>query len=235
MKTLQTKNKYYEELGKISSNILHDIINPITGLVLYLDMINDGKDSDLKNFLIPIKDTSGTIREFIKYIDSHLNNPNEIQIINLDKLIKNTMNLFKPKTLKNKVSFYYFNQSSRNLVIGNPLKLFQVLINIISNAIDSFENDQADRKNIINIFTSFVENTIKLTISDNGCGIKKENQINFFSGGLSTKDTGCGIGIKSSHQIIRKDFESELSFKSEEKIGTSFEIVFSPKRVLNSD
>ena len=77
--------------------------------------------------------------------------------------------------------------------------LNQVFMNILVNAAQAIENE-----GIITIDTNFVNGSLQVKISDNGCGIKEPEKI--FFAGYTTKGVGVGtgLGLAISQKIIEK-------------------------------
>jgi signal transduction histidine kinase len=226
----------FSEIGKISCGLLHDIINPITGLLLYLEILLKNKDenSEMYNFIKPIEKSSQSIKKFIQAINEHVNSPNETQIVNLEKIILSTIEIFKPKSLKNNVSILFIRKYNKYLIIGNPIKFFQCVINILSNAIDSFEKKSATQniKRKVLIKLEYTENGLNFTIKDNGSGIETKNLQKIFEPNYTNKENGFGQGLKHTKNILEKDFDSKIFVFSRKDKGTFFKIIFNENRVV---
>jgi signal transduction histidine kinase len=111
-----------------------------------------------------------------------------------------------------------------------PGQLNQVFMNLLSNAIDVFEEGiQTDRSLIpqIRISTELVNNTcVKIKIADNGSGISSEVRSKLFDAFFTTKPEGkgTGLGLSISYQIITETHGGTLECFSEEGQGTEFVI-----------
>jgi len=101
-----------------------------------------------------------------------------------------------------------------------PLKLDQVFINLLINAIQAIEE-----KGKIEIKTWEKDRSIWIAISDTGCGIPRENQNKIFEPFFTTKEVGkgTGLGLSISYEIIQRH-KGEISFESNEGKGTTFTI-----------
>lgn len=101
-----------------------------------------------------------------------------------------------------------------------PLKLNQVFINLLINAIQAIE-----KKGKIKIKTWEKGGSIWVTISDTGCGIPRENQSKIFEPFFTTKEVGkgTGLGLNISYEIIQRH-KGEISFESKKGKGTTFTI-----------
>ncbi|MCL3780988.1 PAS domain-containing protein [Prolixibacteraceae bacterium JC049] len=107
------------------------------------------------------------------------------------------------------VSNYSSSQTQINVIV-NPNDLIayadeklisQVLINITKNAIQSVSNTEKPKVDII--VKSLNNNRTEITISDNGPGISPELIDEIFVPFFTTKESGSGIGLSLSKQIMR--------------------------------
>jgi signal transduction histidine kinase len=105
----------------------------------------------------------------------------------------------------------------------DPGKINQVFMNIISNAIDAFPDH--GKNDEIRIKTKKVEDTIQISIEDNGLGISHENVKKIFDPFFTTKDVGkgTGLGLSISSSII-SDHHGTIDVKSEPGKGSIFTI-----------
>ena len=99
----------------------------------------------------------------------------------------------------------------------------QVLINLIKNAIQSFD-EQTNR--IVEVSSTLSEKSRPIiTVKDNGSGIDEEAMEKIFIPFFTTKKSGSGIGLSLSRQIMRKH-QGTLSVKSKVDEGTDFQMKF---------
>ena len=81
-------------------------------------------------------------------------------------------------------------------VHGEPPELQQVLLNLINNALYAIEDHDGQTPGKITIKTRAVGNdTVQITVSDNGAGISPENLKKIFSPFFTTKPVGKGTGL----------------------------------------
>lgn len=170
----------------------------------------------------------------------------EFQKINVQEAIDNTLIILgsrlkaNPKSPAIKVIKEY---QDLPLIDFYPNQLNQVLINIMSNAIDAIDeySQQRTTKDIENedsriiIHTEIIKqaNTeiitsdwVQIRISDNGPGISPELQKKLFDPFFTTKPTGkgTGLGLSISYQIIVEKHHGNIICCSEVGEGTTFMI-----------
>jgi signal transduction histidine kinase len=108
-------------------------------------------------------------------------------------------------------------------VLADKTMIEQVLINLIKNAIQAFD-DQPDKKLELSAHSTEKGRAV-ISVKDNGFGIDAEAQEKIFIPFFSTKKTGSGIGLSLSKQIMRQH-EGRITVKSELGKGTEFLLRF---------
>jgi signal transduction histidine kinase len=109
--------------------------------------------------------------------------------------------------------------------------LYQVFMNLLSNAIDGLEQARNDKQ--ITITTELQnEDCVVVKIADNGTGISPENQAKIFDAFFTTRatDVATGLGLAISHQIIVEKHGGKITCKSEVGVGTEFTIALPIKQ-----
>ncbi len=100
----------------------------------------------------------------------------------------------------------------------------QVLINLVKNAIQSFDEDNVNRKLTIKSYYEDGHRPV-IAVIDNGPGIEEEALEKIFVPFFTTKKTGSGIGLSLSREIMRKH-HGTISVNSEVDSGTEFYLKF---------
>ncbi|GAB4198502.1 MAG: hypothetical protein Fur006_48310 [Coleofasciculaceae cyanobacterium] len=103
--------------------------------------------------------------------------------------------------------------------------LYQVFMNLLSNAIDALEASQNDKR--ITITTEVQkDNWVVVKIADNGSGISADDRPKIFDDFFTTKPPGLGtgLGLVISHQIIVEKHGGTITCNSELGVGTEFAI-----------
>ncbi|MBE9042003.1 response regulator [Oscillatoriales cyanobacterium LEGE 11467] len=113
-------------------------------------------------------------------------------------------------------------------------QLNQVFMNLLANAIDSFEESNRgltfaqieENPNVIRVKTQTIEDRVAIEISDNGTGIPEEVRQNIFGAFFTTKPVGkgTGLGLSISYQIVTEKHGGSLECRSEPGVGTTFRI-----------
>jgi signal transduction histidine kinase len=112
-------------------------------------------------------------------------------------------------------------------------QLNQVFMNILSNAIDAIEEstqkltfaEAEEQANAVRIQTQVIQDdSIKITISDNGTGIPEDVRSRLFDPFFTTKAVGkgTGLGLSISYQIVAEKHHGKLYCESIVGEGTRF-------------
>jgi len=118
-------------------------------------------------------------------------------------------------------------------MIGYEDLLEQVIINLLSNSRDAFDNvevaalkDTTSHNKFINITIDMQNNIPIISIEDNAGGVPHAIQDKIFNPYFTTKEQGkgTGIGLYMSMDIMKKSFDGDLKYKATE-CGSCFKII----------
>jgi two-component system, NtrC family, sensor kinase len=110
---------------------------------------------------------------------------------------------------------------------GYSGSLYQVFMNILSNAMDALNETGKSLQEIVITTDRVAADRVSIKISDNGAGINPAHLSQIFESFFTTKPigVGTGLGLSISHQIITTKHGGTLTCESELGKGTSFAIV----------
>jgi C4-dicarboxylate-specific signal transduction histidine kinase len=221
------------EFGQLSAGIFHDLLNPLSLIALSI--------ADLEKSLSQQKSTKSMttsvqscqrIQHFISIVRKQLLNSDCETAFSIKNEIENSIVLLSHKGLSNGVSIN-FQTDVADVTFGNHIKFQQVVVNLISNAIDSYRGiiQSSEEKEVV-IKLSRKNNFIELSIRDRGCGIPRVHQEKIFDPFFTTKSyhSNMGIGLSQVKHIIEKDFDGSIKAKSTEGNGTCFLLYFPLKQ-----
>ena len=172
-----------------------------------IQLTNIGCD-DFRNFFKPQKQKH------------HLEDFNDV--------IKNALNLVAPSLENHHIEVNLNFGKIENVWIYRN-ELMQVILNLLKNAKDAFEQSKAIKKQI-HIETFMHNEWIVIEIEDNAGGIKEEIRGRIFEPYFTTKENlnGTGLGLYMSKAIIETHFNGSLFFTCNEG-KTKFTIQFPRK------
>jgi two-component system C4-dicarboxylate transport sensor histidine kinase DctB len=107
-------------------------------------------------------------------------------------------------------------------VVGNTIRLEQVVVNLVSNALDAMR-DHSHRHLTVELFAD--GGAAVLEVADTGRGIARDMLSSVFDPFYTTKEVGegLGLGLSISYGIV-KDMGGDITVESELNVGTTFRI-----------
>lgn len=222
----------FAEFGRLSSGLFHDLINPLTGLSLELESMVAKKKTKTPEALSKALHTSRQIEYFVYAIKKQID---EKPISKPFCIVQETKNVIAILNHKAKQKGIQLELRTKNITIeieGSPVRLNQVLLNLISNAIDAYDEKEHVSEKKVRISIELLEGAIVGKIRDWGCGIAKANHEKIFEPFFSTKkqnEKGSGIGLFITKQIIENEFGGTISFESVPEEGSIFSFSFPMK------
>jgi signal transduction histidine kinase len=208
----------FAEMGQLSAALLHDLANHLSVLTF------DIADLDRKQH----SETLDRAQESITYLEDMIDQARQrlqgkvtLQRFNVREVVQENIQLLAKKLADAHITITVSPTDKAFFTEGDPLRLGQVLLVLITNSIEAYKDTQANRT--INITLTETRQAITITIRDHGSGISKARQSNLFKPVPSTKKDGKGIGLFIAHQIIEMHFKGQLTFNPKAP-GTEFSI-----------
>jgi signal transduction histidine kinase len=212
--------------GRMAATVAHEINNPLEAATnaMYLLAESPSLDNSARQFLTIAQEELARIRQIATLtLGLHRSDADHPQQVKVPELIDNVLSLYgrKLRTLGVTIDTRYDADVPVNAFPG---ELRQVISNLIVNAADALE--QSGDKLCIHVsepldWTNLAQRGLRITISDNGCGIPVEKRAHIFEPFYTTKGSkGTGIGLSVSLGIVRK-YGGTMRFRSSVKPGRS--------------
>ena len=209
-------------MGTLTGGIAHEFNNFLTPIMGYADLIMAESDpgSEIYDNALEISDAAQKAQDVVKQISSmsRKNVETVYEAVSVEKLVNNTLKLVETNCPKQVALKEELNLNGEG-VLGNSTQLQQVLLNICVNAIHAIGRDEGTltlRADVVprtELASRLPEekisydwqNYVRLSISDNGCGMDKDTLQHIFEPFFTTKKAGqgTGLGLALAEQIIR--------------------------------
>jgi signal transduction histidine kinase len=215
-------------LGQLSAAIAHEINNPLTGVIVYTQLLtkmlnNDSLNKegalDILNKMESALVSSGKlVRSLLEF--ARQSTPT-LRPITINSVIDQVLALVGHQAQLQKISIVRNEASGLPPVKADFSQLEQVFINLIVNAIQAMPKGG---KLTINTALANVD-MISVAIQDTGYGIPPENIIKLFTPFFSTKEAvkGVGLGLAISYGIVERH-GGRIEVKSEVNKGSTFTV-----------
>ena len=158
---------------------------------------------------------------------------------NLEKLLMNVINVVNFRIdEKGQNLVLKLRENTPTYIIGDDLRLAQVLTNLLTNAV-KFTPDEGTIVLSIELLSETDEDvTLQFSVEDNGIGISEEQQSRLFTsfeqadGGISRKFGGTGLGLAISKRIV-EFMGGTVWIESELEVGSKFIFTIAAKKGEN--
>jgi CheY-like chemotaxis protein len=183
-------------VGEMAAGVAHEINNPLTGITGYAQLLMDRNDipPDIRNDLAAINDgaqrVAGIVQRLLAF--SRQTRP-ERKLVEINELIESTLVLRAYHLRVNNIEVIQRLAPALLETVVDPGQIQQVLLNLIVNA--ETEMKLAHGKGKLTITTEKSHKTIRISVKDNGPGIKPEVMDRIFDPFFTTRDVGQGTGL----------------------------------------
>ena len=212
-------------IGSIFAGIRHEIGNPISATKMTLSVLKKKIGAYSKETVEEYLERALGEMSRVEYLLGTLKSFNmyetpELQNIEMKPFMEKCLPLITHHFTEKGVTIESLFSPEARWGYADPRALQQVMLNILSNASDAVEARENPR---IVIQTLKEGNTIRLRVTDNGCGISEEQQKRLFTPFFTTKASGTGLGLVIAKKLLSK-MDGTIEIKSRRDAGTSVEI-----------
>jgi C4-dicarboxylate-specific signal transduction histidine kinase len=122
--------------------------------------------------------------------------------VNVNQLIQEVLGLMQGDLENQQVSLRTELETQPIQVIGDRVQLLQVILNLITNAIDSM-GSVTERPRVLRVRSETTESdAVVVTVEDSGAGLDPKSTDRIFDAFFTTKSHGMGIGLAICRSII---------------------------------
>ena len=213
-----------ETLGTLTSSIAHEFNNLLTPMMGYSLMALEKlqPEEELYDDILEIYQSSRRAKEIISRLSdlSRKNTANTFRLVSIDELVRKTLDVAmpaKPETVEVNLNLNCWDQR----LYANEIQMSQLLLNLILNGFQAMQS----KPGTLTVSTSYNEDSIRLEVTDTGCGIPKEMQCKIFEPFFTTKESGkgTGLGLAIAAQVV-EDHRGKIKVFSKEGEGTTMKV-----------
>jgi signal transduction histidine kinase len=127
----------------------------------------------------------------------------KFETVNINDLVGSTLRLINNEMVTRRVKCECELSKELPPVLGDPVQLQQVLLNLIMNAVEAM-NEVAVSRRVLEIRTKAREDgKVSIDISDHGAGLPSSHDERIFQPFFTTKEHGLGLGLAICSSIIK--------------------------------
>jgi len=220
------------QMGDMISMIAHQWRQPLNAisassincsLLSTMGVLEDSKVQEESEFIQnQCQKMSSTIDTFMNFVKPS----KESTLFYFKNTIDSIMNIMGTQLANHNIEIKLKIEDESLSIEGHEDLLEQVIINILSNARDAFEDIEVEKR-FIKINIDSKDDIAIITIEDNAGGIPKEIADKVFNPYFTTKEQGrgTGLGLYMSKDIMRKSFNGDLKLELIDG-GSRFVLIF---------
>ena len=209
---------------EMAKQVAHEIKNPLTPMRLSVQSFERNFDKNDPLIEAKVKEYSNTLINQIdtmSSIASAFSNfakmpAQQSETLNVPKITKLALDIFNENYIE------YKTDKEEILAKLDRTQLIRVVTNLVKNAIQALT--EIDNPCVL-VNVEDEEETVLISVSDNGSGISEENKEKVFEPKFTTKSSGMGLGLAMVKNIV-ETYNGTISFVSKENKGTIFNVRF---------
>lgn len=208
---------------------LTDLINEYDASIGDPEVTNDDHHAianDMREWITKIHSYTAYMSDIITAVKGQAVNlsENENNAFTVDELFKRVNILMKHEISNASLTLTLDVQvPSSTTLVGDINSLVQVINNLITNAIQSYNGRKGEE---IKVLAQKLDNNLIISVIDHGCGMTKEVQDKLFNTMITTKGkNGTGLGMFMSYSTIKGHFNGDITFETEVNKGTTFNVI----------
>jgi two-component system, NtrC family, C4-dicarboxylate transport sensor histidine kinase DctB len=215
-------------LGRMSAALSHEINQPLAAARNYADsaglLIDRGDTALAKENIGQILGLIDRMAAIARHLRNVARKPNEpLKVVDLAAVVRDALAIAQARLTAAGAEVLLDLSADLPPVQGGPVRLQQVIVNVVSNAADAVEGT-ADRRIHLSAFPAGDE--VTLVIRDHGPGVAPAIADRIFDPFFTTKQLGSGLGLGLSISYnIMKDFGGDLRVSNHPEGGAVFTLV----------
>ncbi|HEX4601780.1 MAG TPA: ATP-binding protein, partial [Gemmatimonadales bacterium] len=192
--------------GELLAGVAHEVNNPLMAITAHADnrladaTIADEQRAEMTQILRQARRATKLLRGLLRFVRV---TEREIAPVNLNDVVRGALDLVSYRFGVDEITVGGGLDPKLPLVQGDAIKLEQVVVNLLSNAIDALRAIKPPRQ--LSVDTGVASSQVWVAVADNGRGVAPEIAARLFRPFATTKGRrGTGLGLYISRQIARE-------------------------------
>ncbi|HKJ39359.1 MAG TPA: ATP-binding protein [Anaerolineales bacterium] len=229
---------YLKELDRVRNEVVHtvshDLRSPLTSVIGYTELItrtgplNESQQEFLKRIQESVKHITTLINDLLELGSIEAGLDTRREWVQLDVLLLYSMDMLQGQIKSKQIKVQTDIAESLPALQANPIRLRQVLDNVVGNAIK-----YSNKKGEVEVSIKAEGDQVILQVTDNGPGIPAQDQAHifdkFYRGQNMDKQQGSGLGLAIVKSIVDAH-QGRIWVESTEGRGSTFFIVLPVKK-----
>jgi signal transduction histidine kinase len=211
--------------GELLGGVAHEVNNPLMAIASHAELrladanLPAEQRAEMQSILRQAQRAAKLLRGLLRFVRA---GEKRAAAVNMNDVVRSAIDLVSYRFTIDEISIEGRLDPELPTVIGDANRLQQVIVNLLSNALDALRAVKPPRRLTVD---SFIDNTgsrVCVTVTDNGPGVAPEIAQRLFRPFASTKGVrGTGLGLYISRQLVR-EAEGELDLVKLPEAGARF-------------
>jgi signal transduction histidine kinase len=212
-------------IGQLAATVAHEIRNPITGAKCLLQQVEEelnGAPQGKEYIHLALEDlerVEQSISQLLTFARKEEFHFSEQDVVDL---VRATVLRFAAQGQENGIAIQ-FEATAPVWAAVDEEKIRRMLLNLLTNALDAVNTNGE-----IAVHVSTAGPEVEIRVSDNGCGLKLEDQEQIFTPFFTRKEKGTGLGLAIAKKIV-EGHGGHITVASTPGQGTTFTVML-PRR-----
>jgi len=212
-------------VGQLAAGLAHEINNPLTAIIANTQLLQRElkEDADKLELVDLIARAGQRAAQVVSNLldlarkEEYLFEPTDV-----NQTLNRAISLMQHELVSRSITLIYEPAENLPQIMASQDRLQGVWVNLLANAIDSF--DESEEREI-RIVTSATSSDVRVIVSDTGKGIPPEKLNRIFEPFYTTKapGRGTGLGLSLVHRIL-KQHGGSIHVDSQVGVGTIFTV-----------
>jgi PAS domain S-box-containing protein len=193
--------------GRLAAAIAHEVNNPLEGLVNLVYLARSEEDlGKVRSHLLDADRELQRIAHITRQSLGFYRETSAASLFRPDVVIREVFDFYSFRAAQARISVHV-NIKTEQKAWGNAGEFRQVISNLLANSLDACQAGDAIcvRVRAARGPEELALEGVRISVADNGCGIRSENLNRIFEPFFTTKkDTGTGLGLWVSRELIEK-------------------------------
>ncbi|HXM37318.1 MAG TPA: ATP-binding protein [Gemmatimonadales bacterium] len=209
--------------GELLAGVAHEVNNPLMAIASHAELrlaeveLPIEQRTEMQSILRQAQRAGKLLRGLLRFVRA---GEKRAASVNLNEVVRSAIDLVSYRFTVDEISIEGRLDPALPAVVGDANRLEQVLVNLLSNALDALRTLKPPRRLIVD---SFVEDgRVCVTVTDNGPGVAREIAERLFRPFATTKGRrGTGLGLYISRQLVR-EAKGDLELIPQSERGARF-------------
>lgn len=192
--------------GELLAGVAHEVNNPLMAIAAQAEMrladagvVGETRD-EMMQILRQARRASKLLRGLLRFVRA---GERQTTAVNLNDAVRGALDLVSYRFGVDEIEVAGTLDSKLPLVEGDPIRLEQVLVNMLSNALDAMRTMSPPRRLTVDSWSDGA--VVYVAVRDTGPGVPQEFRTRLFKPFATTKGRrGTGLGLYISRELVRE-------------------------------